>query len=63
MDFYILHCLVSCAQIMGCIVPMGFPLVCLVPLPWLWAIVFCDLWLPLPGLWAGFGLSILLPWV
>ena len=47
----------ACAQVVGCMVPLGFP--------WLiWCLCHgcglssCDLWLPLPGLWAGFGLSL-----
>ena len=39
----------------------GVPLVGLVPVPSLWALLFCYLCLPLPGLWEGFGLSLLCP--
>ena len=34
-------------------VSLGFPLICLVPLPWLWVV----LWLPLLGLWAWLSLG------
>ena len=39
--------------------PWVVPLVGLVHMPWLWAFLFCYLWFPLPGLWVGFGLSLL----
>ena len=34
-------------------VSLGYPLICLVPLPWLWVV----LWLPLLGLWAWLSLG------
>ena len=57
-------------SLLGCLCPNyglcgshGVSLGCLVPLPWLWTIIFCDLWLHLLGLWADFGLYILFPGV
>ena len=44
---------------MGCVVPLGCFLSWLVPVPRMWAFLFCFLWFPLPRLWAGFGLILL----